>query len=331
MDYMKRRDFITNTIGACIVLNIPASLKAAVSGMKKKVSIGIIADLHHDIMHDGLERLTSFTEAMQKLQPAAILQMGDFAYPGDTNKEIIDLFNTAHPAHLHVIGNHDTDAGYTKEQCISYWGMPARYYAQEINGIWFIVLDGNDKGSPDYKGGYPSFIGRKQIDWLKQTLTEINGPIVIVSHQPLAGAMAIDNAGDVQEVLTKASGKILIVINGHTHIDAMVTVRNIHYVHINSSSYFWVGGEFKHNSYSAEIHESHPWISSTCPYKDALFSTLIIDPHAATITITSKKTEWVGKSPKELGFKDKPLFKNDEEIVPCIREHKFKTPITHKL
>lgn len=262
---MKRRDFISNSIGAYIMLNIPLALRASLTGINKQVKIGIITDLHHDIMHDGLDRLQQFLQDMKKVQPAAILQMGDFAYPGDTNKTAIDLFNTAHTNHLHVIGNHDTDAGYTKEQCVSYWGMPSRYYVQQIDGIWFIILDGNDTGSPDHKGGYPAFIGKEQTDWLKQKLAEITGPVVIVSHQPLAGAMAIDNAQEIQDILSEYSNKILIAINGHTHIDAMLTVKNISYVHINSASYFWVGGNFKHDSYDAAIHRLHPWISSTCP------------------------------------------------------------------
>jgi 3',5'-cyclic-AMP phosphodiesterase len=321
---MKRRDFIVNTVGACIALNIPAAARNALKSMKKQVKIGLITDLHQDVIHNGAERLKAFLQEMKKTRPDAIMQLGDFAYPGDENKEVIDLFNKAHPARLHVIGNHDTDAGYKKEQCISYWGMPARYYVQEISGIWFIVLDANDKGSPVHKGGYPAFIGSEQVEWLKQKLKEIDGSIIIVSHQPLAGAMAVDNAEEIQDILSAASDKVLLAINGHTHVDAVLQIKNVNYVHINSASYFWVGGKFKHDSYPAEIHQSHPWIASTCPYKEPLFTTMTIDPRSATITIKGKKTEWVGKSPEELGFNDIVPLKVDEEIVPYIRERRLK-------
>ena len=318
---MKRRDFIVSTVGAYLALHIPAS---AVIGMKKTVKIGLITDLHQDIMHDGVARMKAFLKEMEKEKPDAIMQLGDFAYPGDVNKEVIGLFNKAHPAHLHVIGNHDTDAGYKKEQCISYWGMPAPYYVQQISGIWFLVLDGNDKGSPTHKGGYPAYIGQEQTDWLKQKLKEIDGPIIVVSHQPLAGAMAVDNAEEMQDILSSASDKILISINGHTHVDTLLHSKNVNYLHINSASYFWVGGNFKHDSYPTGTHQSHPWISSTCPYKEPLFATMTIDPHSATITIKGQKTQWVGKSPKDLDFSDKAPLQIDEEIVPYIRSRHIK-------
>ena len=47
---------------------------------------------------------------------------------------------------MHVIGNHDTDAGFTKDNCIDVWGMPGRYYAKNIEGLQLLVLDGNDGG-----------------------------------------------------------------------------------------------------------------------------------------------------------------------------------------
>src|SRR5664279_2584956 len=99
--------------------------------------------------------------------------MGDFAYPGDKNKIVIDMFNKAHNTRMHVIGNHDTDAGFTKEQCLSYWGMPSLYYAQKIGGVWFILLDGNDKGSPAHKGGFPSYIAPEQVQWLKDAISPL--------------------------------------------------------------------------------------------------------------------------------------------------------------
>ena len=140
---------------------------------------------------------------LQKHHVDAIFQLGDFAYPGKKNKEIIDHFNNAHPTALHVIGNHDTDSGYTHQQCVNYWGMPAPYYTKEIAGISFIFLNGNEKGSPTRKGGYASLIGEAQISWLKNQLETIDTPIVIVSHQPLLGTLAVDNAEEVQDILSK--------------------------------------------------------------------------------------------------------------------------------
>ena len=142
-----------------------------------------------------------FLKRWRRSSPDALVQLGDFAYPQPKNRSLIERFNAAHDQSLHVIGNHDTDAGSTTEQCIEMWGMPGRYYMKDIKGIQLLVLDGNDSGSPDYKGGYPSYIGPEQVAWLKDRLKAIDGPIIVASHQPLAGPYAVDNADEIQAVL----------------------------------------------------------------------------------------------------------------------------------
>lgn len=316
---LNRRNFIKATSATCIALSIPNLAMAAFSKTDKPIKIGLLADLHQDVMHDGKKRLSEFLNEMKSFKPDALIQLGDFAYPGDKNKEVIEMFNNAHENSFHVIGNHDTDSGYTKQQCIDYWGMKDCYYTQNIAGITFIVLDGNDKGSPTHGGGYASYIGEQQWIWLKDQLNKIEGPIIIVSHLPLAGAFAIDNAEDIQNILAKHSDKILLCINGHTHIDSLVRVKNVSYLHINSASYQWVGGKYKHMSYSKEVHDAHEYISYTCPYKDSLFATMTIDPKSMTIKIEGKTSEWVGESPAQLGVDQNPTLINGEEIAARIR------------
>lgn len=323
MKTLNRRAFINGALATGIVLQIPDNALAMFADKAKPVKVGIITDLHQDVIHNGSERLDAFLARTKKINPDLILQMGDFAYPNEKNKELIDRFNNAHQTALHVIGNHDTDNGHTKEQCLSYWKMPARYYTKEVNGVCFIILDGNDKGSPTRKGGYPAYINDEQKLWLQQQLKQIDKPIIVVSHQPLAGAMAVDNAAEIQEILSAASDKILLAINGHTHIDCQLFIKNINYVHINSASYFWVGSKYKHNSYSEEIHKSHPWISSTCPYQDALFTTLTIDPSSGKMRIEGRKSNWVGPSPEQLNYVDETKLRPDVEIAPRISKRKI--------
>ncbi|RQO79442.1 alkaline phosphatase [Pedobacter sp. KBW01] len=318
MEKINRRSFINGIMVTGIVLQIPNTVLGMFPSKAKMVKASLITDLHHDIMHDGAERLEAFLVHVKKNKPDFIMQMGDFAYPNIKNKTLIDRFNHAHETALHVIGNHDTDAGHTKEQCLEYYKMPARYYTKEINGICFIVLDGNDKGSPTRKSGYPSYINDEQRQWLQQQLKTINKPIVVMSHQPLAGELAVDNAAEIQEILSSAADKILVAINGHTHIDCQLLIKNINYVHLNSASYFWVGSKYKHNSYSEEIHEKYPWISSTCPYQDALFTTLTINPTSGTIHIDGRKSNWVGASPAQLNYVEQIALAPDKEIVPFI-------------
>lgn len=297
---LSRRRFICNTLQAGVAIAVPHHALHALNQLRRLIKIGLITDLHQDIMHDGLQRMQAFAAHVKKVKPDAIVQMGDFAYPGEKNKEVIGLFNQTHSTRMHVIGNHDTDAGYTKDQCIQYWGMPSRYYTQVVEGICFIVLDANDKGSPTYKSGYHSYINQEQSEWLEDQLSKSRLPVVVVSHQPLAGVSAVDNATAIQAILSKHKHKVLLAINGHTHVDAAFETGGITYVHINSASYFWVGGKYKHDSYPKEVIKDHEWIASTCPYRDPLFSTLTIDPQKQVITLEGSTSEWVGPSPQEL-------------------------------
>lgn len=323
MKTINRRGFITGMLATGIILQIPRTALAMFPSKVKLIKAGLITDLHHDVMHNGRERLQTFLSHMKKINPDFIMQMGDFAYPNDKNKGLIDEFNNAHQVPLHVIGNHDTDSGHTKTQCLSYWKMPARYYTKEIGGVCFIILDGNDKGSPTHKGGYPSYINDEQKTWLQQQLKQINKPIVIISHQPLAGALAVDNAEEIREMLSASSDKILVAINGHTHIDCHLLINKVNYVHVNSASYFWVGGKYKHNSYPEEIHKSHEWIAYTCPYEDALFTTLTINPASGRIHIEGRKSSWVGQSPEQLSYIDGAEILPGKEIVPLISKRKI--------
>lgn len=315
---INRRAFITAGMIAGVSIAIPNTLSAMMGHFSKPVKIGIITDLHHDLVPDGMERLTAFLNYTQKLKPDAILQMGDFAFPAIQNKLVVDRFNGAHDTRMHVIGNHDTDAGHTKQECLEMWGMPAAYYSKVVNGICFIILDGNEIGSPGHKGGYPSYIGEKQVEWLKGTLEEQKVPVVIVSHQPLAGVLAVDNAAEIQEILSHFSAKILLSINGHTHVDLLVEKNGLNYLHINSASYFWVGDKYRNKNYPEAVQKEHPILEQTCPYKTPLFATLIIDPINKRVSIEGKNSSWMGKSPEEMGYQEmKPLIAG-QEIAPRI-------------
>ena len=47
--------------------------------LEKPIKIGLITDLHHDVMHDGFQRLDAFLKAMKAEQPDAIMQLGHLA------------------------------------------------------------------------------------------------------------------------------------------------------------------------------------------------------------------------------------------------------------
>ena len=318
-----RRAFLETAALASVAIALPRRSFAAIRTLATPVEFGVIADLHHDIMHDGETRLDAFLAAMSKRSPDAILQLGDFAYPLPENEAIIRRFNEAHPRSLHVIGNHDLDRGVTKVQCVERFGMPGRHYATDIGGIRLVVLDGNDRGSPAGRGGYPSYVGPEQVAWLKAQLAAGEEPVVVACHQPLAGAFAVDNADEIGAILGAAADRVILVINGHSHTDQMVRVAGVTHLHVNSASYRWVGGDHRHSSYAEDIHEKHPWIACTCPYRDGLFARITIDPGDLEIRVEGVGSSWVGASPAELGVDLDPRLTNGEEIAPRIRDRRI--------
>jgi Icc protein len=317
-----RRDFFRSTGVVATSILLPRQVMARLSKIKKPIKLGMIADLHQDVMHDGSARLKVFLDAMKEEKPDALVQLGDFAYPTKKNEVVAKAFEKAHPRALHVLGNHEIDGGHTFDQVAKLWGMKGRYYTENVNGLDLVVLDCNEKPK-NHKRGYPKHIGQKQLEWLEKQLKTCKGPILVISHQPLAGPGSIDNAGEVQTLLEAAADKVLLAVNGHTHIDHVARTGEISYLHVNSASYKWVGGSHRNKSYPAEVHSRFRWVEYTCPYRDSLFATLTIDPDNGRIEVKGRESQWVGKSPSQLAIPTKYGLTNGKEICPKIRSRQL--------
>ena len=317
-----RRRFLCAAGVVATSIILPNQVMGVLRKIKKPIKLGMIADLHQDVMHDGPARLKAFLDAMKEESPDALVQLGDFAYPTKKNDAVTKAFEKAHSRTLNVLGNHEIDGGHTFDAVAKLWGMKGRYYTENINGLDLIVLDCNEKPK-NHKGGYPAHIGEQQLEWLEKQLKTLKGPILVISHQPLAGTSSIDNAGEVQKLLNLAGDKVLLAVNGHTHIDHVDRVGEISYLHVNSASYKWVGGSHRNKSYPAEIHSKFRWIEYTCPYQDSLFTTLTIDPANGRIDVKGRESQWVGKSPSQLGVAAKPDRTDGKEICPKIRSRRL--------
>ena len=322
MNSPSRRDFFRTTGVAASSILLPRQVMASLANIKNPIKLGLIADLHQDVMHDGPARLKAFLDAMKAEHPDALIQLGDFAYPTKKNEAVSKAFEKAHPRTLHVLGNHEIDGGHSFDEVAKLWSMKGRYYTENINGLDLVVLDANEKPK-NHKGGYPAHIGEKQLEWLDKQLKTLNGPILVISHQPLAGPYSIDNAEEVQALLNAAAGKVLLAVNGHTHIDHVARAGELSYLHVNSASYKWVGGSYRNKSYPAEVHSKFRWVEYTCPYRDSLFTTLTIDPSNGRIDVKGRESRWVGKSPSQLGIADKPDRTDGKEICPKIRSRRI--------
>lgn len=304
----------------------------AVAREKEKIKFGICTDVHLPTMHDSEKRIGTFISSMKKEQPDFIIEMGDFATPDPRFAPFFAIWNSFQGDKYHVIGNHEMDGGYTREKTMAYLGMEKPYYSFDKKGFHFIVLDGNDKKNPEAKG-YTQFVADKQLNWLKRDLSATSFPVVIFSHQGLVeykGAdetYGIENWKQVQDILhshnaTHPRKKVLACFNGHTHYDDAVNVNGIWFITITSMSYHWLGEKYAHDTFGPEVDKQFKWIKFTAPFKDPLFAMVEISSDGI-LKITGKKSEWVGKTPWELGYPET----QKKYMRPAISSRKLKPGI----
>jgi hypothetical protein len=62
----------------------------------------------------------------------------------------------------------------------------------------------------------------------------------------------------------------------------------------------------------ADTHANYPSLASTCLYAAVLFVILTLDRKQGKLTLTGRKSSWIGPSPLELGYSI--LSKEEQEL-----------------
>jgi len=323
-----RRDFlrVLSLGGAAMVFPLGLNAYFPMDKEKKSLRFGLCTDVHKDIMHDADQRLQAFVDEAKEQELDFIIQLGDFCRPYDYNLEFMSIWNSFPGKKYHVIGNHDMDGGFSREEVVKYWDIPGKYYSFDMKGFHFVILDGNDKDpSPDRPGGYARYMGREQLEWLEKDLEQSQLPVVVFSHQGLDNDLGgIHNATSTRLVLERANEragfqKVQLVFSGHHHQDYYNRINGIHYLQINSMSYQWLGEKHLQVRYSEEVDEKYPWIKYTVPYKDPLWAVAEISPEHH-FRLLGRQSEFVGPTPEEMGV-DKQVY--GYPIVPWISDKEF--------
>ncbi|NQT36908.1 MAG: metallophosphoesterase [Planctomycetes bacterium] len=310
MQQLTRRGVLKTLGGSMAALSMGhAWAEANEASVREAVSVGIVADVHQDVIHDAPARMNRFIGQMDRRKPDYVIQLGDFALPHEQNQPFLDAWNGFVGPRYHVLGNHDTDHGFTKQQTIRWWSMQGRYYSFDVKGWHFVVLDGND-ANPRPWSGYNRYIDTEQLAWLEKDLASTAAPTVIYSHQSIEKTdSGVANGEQVRELLEQVNRKagrtqVFACLSGHHHADYMKVINGIHYLQINSMSYQWLGGKYKRQRFAPEVEKAHPWVSYTAPYRDPLFAVMTLDPKSGTMSIEGMKTTFIPPTPKELDVPD---------------------------
>lgn len=298
-----RRRFLQSSALAATSWSLPLPARAA--SAPENLRIALITDVHQDVIHDAADRLRAFITQATAWQAHAVMELGDFCIPKPANRPFADIFESFPGKRFHVLGNHDMDDGFTREQAVAFHRMPCRYHSFDLGGIHGVILDGNDT-PPGHQSGYPSHIADDQIDWLRDDLAKTELPVFIFSHQSLERPNCIRSQEKVRAVLESArradgSRKVAACLNGHWHINHSRGINGIPYIHLNSASYYWVGSKFARERLPAEIHTRHPHLAFTAPYQKPLFTLLEVDFTKRRFTLAASQSTWLGPSPQEIG------------------------------
>ncbi|MCP3930966.1 MAG: metallophosphoesterase [Bacteroidetes bacterium] len=332
---MKRRNFLHKAALATGALVLPDTLLSFSSSgsmpKKEKLTFGIVADVHHGLMHDTYHRMEKFIGEAVEREVDFIIQLGDFCFAESKSKDFMDLWNQFEVPSYHVLGNHDMDLN-SKAQAMDFWGMPDKYYSYDFKGVHFIVLDANylyqDGKFIDYDNAnfyvdsqLRTFINDEQIEWFAADLAASKLPTIIFSHQSLWHYQwGVKNRLIIQKHLEKHREKVICCFNGHNHIDFHHILNGINYVEINSMSYNWLGSKYQAERYSKELHEKFKWLSHIAPYKDPLYAFATLNPKGS-MKIEGVRSQWVTPSPKEMGI---PEAVFGSQLSPVISDYNLK-------
>jgi alkaline phosphatase len=225
----------------------------AAEGAKETLALGLLTDVHYadkktrgsrhyrDSLLKGKEAAAFF----KKRKPAAVVCLGDLvdAAPSvETEigylKKIAAVLNEAGVPRYHVPGNHCVST-LTKEEFFEHGGSVNRrgHDSFDLGGVHFVLLDAcyNEKMEPYGRNNFvwhDSNIPPAQVTWLEQDLAATKLPVVVFVHQRLdldrPNKYAIKQSAAVRKILEK-SGKVRVVLQGHSHKNEMTEVEGITY------------------------------------------------------------------------------------------------------
>ena len=214
-----------------------------------KLRVGLVTDLHYaDKPTNGtrhyretLDKLAEAAARFEQVEVDLVVELGDLVDAADSvdaERGYLTTVNRAFAAicrdRHYVLGNHCVDT-LTKDEFLDGVQQERSYYSFDRAGLHFVVLDSCFRGD-----GQP--YGRKnfqwtdanvpaaELEWLAADLRGTDKPVVVFAHQRLdvSNHHGVKNNAEVRRVL-ESSGRVLAVLQGHSHKNDVQEVSGIHY------------------------------------------------------------------------------------------------------
>ena len=244
-----RRAFLRNgTLLLATTATVEPSLLLA-NHAKDALRVGLVTDLHHADKPSAGSR--HYRETLGKLAEAAtqfekdradfIVELGDLIDAADTVeteqrylKEINREFCAISKDRHYVLGNHCVDT-LTKAEFLGGVEQKESYYSFDRGDFHFVVLDacfrndGEPYGRKNSKWNDAN-IPAAELEWLQADLRSTDRKTVVFAHQRLdvSNDHGVKNCPEVRGVLQE-SGKVLAVLQGHSHQNDLKDIGGIHY------------------------------------------------------------------------------------------------------
>ena len=247
-DRLGRRAFVRN--GTLLLAAAPLHSRQLLAADRvETLKVGLVTDLHYADKppagsrhyRETLDKLAEAGEHFVKSQPAFIVELGDFIDAADSvNAELgylkrINRDFSAICKHRHyVLGNHCVHT-LTKEEFLDGVEQEQSYYSFDSGDFHFVVLDacfrndGEPYGRKNFKWTDPN-VPQAELEWLKADLKGTTKRTIVFAHQRLdvSTQHGVKNGSDVRNVLEE-SGKVLAVMQGHSHQNDYRDIGGIHY------------------------------------------------------------------------------------------------------
>lgn len=259
----------------------------------------MFADLHHApgvFMGGTWEDLQKIQERAEAENVDFIIHAGDFCHDVSKAADYIKAYNEFHIPSYHCLGNHDCD-GTSYQETLKAYNMPDGHYFFDCKGYRFIIYDPNycyyngeyihyDGGNYFAMQAARDYVPPEQLAWLEKTIEESPYPCVMISHESIEREFdCVKNRQDVRDIINNANkknpGRVLMVINGHTHRDFIRIMDGVCYWDVNSASFDWL--HEIHDLYPKELCDQIEYMNHILVYNDPLFAVVTLEGNTIQI------------------------------------------------